>query len=522
LQLCSDTTGDAVVTSLPLTLSDNFGTSNWRVFVLNLGASLGSGINSISLWANTDPGTGSIYLDNIVACKAQADPDCLTHLHLIGKDSTAEPEWYSLNGIDGVALSIGSDVNSVGNSNPPRPYVGTSETVASYARRTLFPGEIAGTTASRILQESGSAALPNVVSGGWNRTDMSTQTGQTWISGCHLLGGWVNFGSQSYWTFSNIGLAHFISAPITGGIGTYVNFDLVGVVACTQAWSLNSGPNELSFGNVMHCSEGIRGQTFTTRKMTSRIRARRISGCSSTTLGALSTPSGQPGAKKMRFYVGRIDNNAGYALKAGGNLEGGTADIIGTTFDASGPSGIQFLGENMHDVTLINCTFPSIPGISWGSSLADEVLRFHKVNGDANDHRLYAPFWRLQSDASTVHTVGGLSWALRPTSATHVLDTSPAEFSLGHVAFENGNPVVIKVWLRRSNTALTLGIAIQGGYVAGVPDDLTAQITAAPDTWQEVTLSFTPTEAGVIEVFGYGYGGTTYVGHFDDLSITQV
>jgi hypothetical protein len=103
-----------------------------------------------------------------------------------------------------------------------------------------------------------------------------------------------------------------------------------------------------------------------------------------------------------------------------------------------------------------------------------------------------------------------------------VLDTSPAEFSLGHVAFENGNPVVIKVWLRRSNTALTLGIAIQGGYVAGVPDDLTAQITAAPDTWQEVTLSFTPTEAGVIEVFGYGYGGTTYVGHFDDLSITQV
>jgi hypothetical protein len=51
---------------------------------------------------------------------------------------------------------------------------------------------------------------------------------------------------------------------------------------------------------------------------------------------------------------------------------------------------------------------------------------------------------------------------------------------------------------------------------------LTAEITAAADTWQEVTLTFTPTEAGVIEVFGYGYGGTTHVGYFDDLTITQV
>jgi hypothetical protein len=209
-------------------------------------------------------------------------------------------------------------------------------------------------------------------------------------------------------------------------------------------------------------------------------------------------------------------------LTAGGSLEGGTADIIGTTFDASGPSGVQFYGKNMHNVTFVNCTFPGNPGIAWGNGEDDELLRFQKVNGNANDHRLYAPSWSLQSDTSTVHTVGGLSWALRPTNAVYVLDKSPAEFSLAHVAFENGNPVVISAWTRRSNTALTLGIYIQGGYVEGVPNDVAAQITAAADEWQEVTLSFTPTEAGVIEVFGYGYGGTTHVGHFDDLTITQV
>jgi hypothetical protein len=121
-----------------------------------------------------------------------------------------------------------------------------------------------------------------------------------------------------------------------------------------------------------------------------------------------------------------------------------------------------------------------------------------------------------------VHTVGGLSWALRPTSTTNVLDTSPAEFLLGQVAFEASLPVTIKAWLRRSNTGLFIGITIKGGYVAGVPNDVAAQISAAADTWEEVTLSFTPTEAGAIEVFGYGWGGTTFVGYFDDLTLTQV
>jgi hypothetical protein len=522
LQLCSDTTGDAVVNSLAFTLMDTVSASSWRVMVLNFGAALGSGINSVSLLANTDPATTTIQIDNIVACKAPSDADCLTHLHLIGKSTVGEPEWYALSGIDGVTLSLGSDTNSVGNSNPPRPYVGETESVTAYSRRPLFGGDLAAATATRTLQESGTASLPNIVSGGWNRTDMSTQTGQTWISGSHAYSNWISFTFQSYWSFSNIGTAHFTSWPITGSSGTYVNFDMLGVVACTSAWSLNSGPNELKFGNVMQCGEGIRGQTFTTHKMPSRIQARRISGCTNATQGALSTPSGLPGFRKLRFYVDKIDNNAGYALKPGTAVEGGTADIIGTTFDSSGPSSLQFFGENMHDITFINCTIPNIPGIFWNSSNVDEALRFQKVNGSATDHRIYTPHWSLQSDTSTVHTVDGLSWALRPTNATNILNASPAEFPLGQVAFENGNPVVIKAWLRRSNTLLTLGIKVNGGYVAGLANDLTAEITAAADTWQEVTLTFTPTEAGVIEVFGYGYGGTTHVGYFDDLTITQV
>ena len=46
-------------------------------------------------------------------------------------------------------------------------------------------------------------------------------------------------------------------------------------------------------------------------------------------------------------------------------------------------------------------------------------------------------------------------------------------------------------------------------------------MTAAADTWERVSLSFTPTETGVVEIFAYAYGGTTYTGYVDDLSISQ-
>jgi hypothetical protein len=54
-----------------------------------------------------------------------------------------------------------------------------------------------------------------------------------------------------------------------------------------------------------------------------------------------------------------------------------------------------------------------------------------------------------------------------------------------------------------------------------VPDDVIASMTAAADTWEEVALSFTPTEAGVVEIEVWAYGGTTYSGFVDDLTLEQ-
>jgi len=47
-------------------------------------------------------------------------------------------------------------------------------------------------------------------------------------------------------------------------------------------------------------------------------------------------------------------------------------------------------------------------------------------------------------------------------------------------------------------------------------------MTAAADTWEQISLTFTPTEIGVVEIISECYGGSSYTGYVDDLSITQV
>jgi hypothetical protein len=55
------------------------------------------------------------------------------------------------------------------------------------------------------------------------------------------------------------------------------------------------------------------------------------------------------------------------------------------------------------------------------------------------------------------------------------------------------------------------------GYTA----DLSAAGTGVINTWEQVTITFTPTEAGVVKVLGVAYGGTTYSGYIDDLGVSQ-
>jgi hypothetical protein len=126
----------------------------------------------------------------------------------------------------------------------------------------------------------------------------------------------------------------------------------------------------------------------------------------------------------------------------------------------------------------------------------------------------------VRSQTAVRYTGTGQAWQFSPTSSDRSA-TFPVREAIAQFAVAAGSAVTITAKMRRSNTALTFGLLVRGYQIAGVDADVTSNMTASADTWETVSLTFTPSEAGVIEVEAVAYGGTTHSGYVDDITVAQ-
>jgi hypothetical protein len=89
---------------------------------------------------------------------------------------------------------------------------------------------------------------------------------------------------------------------------------------------------------------------------------------------------------------------------------------------------------------------------------------------------------------------------------------------MARIAISANTLVSVSIWLRRTNTGLTMRLMCKGKQIAGVAADVSSSMTAAADIWEQRTITFTPTETGVVSITVEAYGGTTFIGYADDFS----
>jgi hypothetical protein len=522
LKLCSDSAGDTPVNTLVFPAVIN----HHQTVVLDNGAALGSGINSIALYAVTDPGTTVVYLDNIVACKAPGASDCITHAHVISKNTVGEPEMYAILSIQDDSVEIGggyaTTVLSTGYQN--RPYTGTTETVATYVM-TGFKLQTVGldTIAKRTYAgASGAVDAFITISGGWNRTDMTTQTGASYLNGSHYNDSALGFTSKNYIAIEKVGFFYLTSTICNwSGIGFSGQFEQI--VGCYYAAlysiaSTGNGPYFVEF-SYMHGANlpASWGDDYYGDSPNGIIRGTRVHGFAlnrSAAIASLQIKS------RNAVYLDRLDNVGGHGLTDEATVQYGPAKLIGCAFSDCYRDEVGKIA-NIYHIYLYDCTFQA-PSFTF----ADRGLAriFSSRHGGADDdHRIYAHYFTALTDATTRHTASGVAWKLSPTEATSFITAvSPAVLPLAKIAVTAGTLVTVKCWLRRDNTGISAGIRLLPNNIAGTYlSDTQTLMTAAADTWEEVTLTFTPTVKGVVEIVGIAWGGTTYNAWFDDLTITQ-
>lgn len=575
IRLCSDTTGDTTVDTLVLPA---LGQANqWLPVYIDTGGALGSSIQSIALYADADPGTVTVLLDNISTVLA-AGNDALNLTTWIGKNSGGEP-FNCLRVIDGTSLTI----DTAPTQTTPwtvRGYSGTSETVTAYICKPIPTDMAANGTTVHIINDQGSAGSYITFSGGWNRTDMSTKSlqatrfdGRTGFAiGIGATAGFAyialeditiaryQYGLQMGGTSSNWTLHNFYSGHMDQvGWNMSANSGVTSTgVLCFynnqwSGWNAGSGDNH-THNDVRCLSNGTNGAQyglhntgylwkwkFTTLTIKNNASYGLASNnasqcyswhvdsqiCNDNGASGMGAPweSGGGFADDWRIRYLETKNNSAYGIYAAGGKDIRVYEWV-SSGNTSG--GMIMNGYNApHSWKIIKASSTdTTPITSYNNSSyrGRQRLELGNYGGTTGDHRTYCNGTAgiIQSETGgNRHTASGIGWAMKPQNASYWSADFPLDMTLALLPVNANKLVTVRCYMKRTNTGLTGILICKGNQIAGVTSDVTATVTAAADTWQELEITFTPTEIGVVEILAQAYGGTTYTLYIDDMTIIQ-
>lgn len=548
LVLCSDTAGVTAVDSLNIPkLSMGTATDRWTKITIDKGSALGAAIQSIAFYVVTDNGAQVFYIDNVVAVKASSSADALSLTTPIGKNVSTDT-FYAIQSINGTRVILDQYCNMKPDptSALQRGYWGTSETVTTYKRDTILIDDapVPANWGVCSMNESGSATSYITYSGGWNSTDMSTQTGETWLDGRNGEGLMFALQYTAYLSFQNFAVinAHSIIQNPNGGSFTFdlrafnnntgsfdidnprgnsLNIDFINNNAGSPA--INPGKNGVFTGKAINGSSYIGLALWGFTKVTLSIG---ISGSGST---------------GCRFYAAQntlicplvqYGMDSGVAFKdyysAGTDLHDNK--VIGATLQYNTNADIDAYYLQAQKGYLVRCTPLSTTSITPPAAgyYAGGGLFVHSAGGVQHADTIYVSGGGTITKQNSVrHTASGYAWKLSPTTTQYFNSNTPMSLKIASWPISSGVATTFKLWMYRDNTGMSARLVVRGGTIAGVDSDVQSSLMSeAINTWGgdgaagPLTVSVTPTETGVVEVFVECWASsTTYSLYVDDFSV---
>jgi hypothetical protein len=546
VKLCSDTNGAVPIASVALP-SQRLVANLWTPIKIDFGGAIGAGVQSIALYATTDPGTTTLFIDNVFATNDIA---------LTGHLRKGSEPWWVARSINGANIILDHGPNSLANS-VPRGYVGTTETTTTYYQEPIkTPSVAAATNDIYTISSSGTSGNVITISGGWNRTDMTTQTGYTHLSGFNNTGEMFGAAARDFFAIEKFVISHCGTAIAVSSTCNDTSYSDIYTVACSS-WGISLSPtagNNQSRHTATNifCIQGGSGFGFnTTGKFTltnittySNLGAGFVSSaalCSSvenidsrnnTTYGISLT-----NADGINFKLAASKNNGSVGIYLSGatncrfeNVET-SSNNLGLSFAGSQNNSFFNITSDSNNTGSFSATTPSSTEnyfYNWTRGEATALTTivdlqdstFFSVDENGTDsHRIYTDNGLISSDATTRHTASGISWKLAPTSTVRSVEY-PLVQRIGAVPVKGGVEHTATVWMRRDNTDVEGEFVMKGYQLAGLGADSVQSISAGADTWEQLSIVFTPTVDGFVEFRARAYGGSTYSVYWDDFAVS--
>lgn len=508
--LCSDTAGTTIVDTFYIPAIPS--TGRWIPLTLarSGGGNLGSSIRSIAIYTDSSTPTGSsyIYVDDFIACTT----DGLNLQSLISKNSAEQggsEGWYAIQSINGTTVMLDTDTNTKANAG--RGYSGTTETVTTYKRETIKTDLVSsGSAAVQTVQVSGSSAANIEFQGGWN-TSTTVQDGETFFDGLNGYGNGIYLVNKSYVTLNYLNVCRYYS-----GIYYYNSNN-------NTITTLSNANNNNFYGVFYNQANHNTILTLSNANNNNGQCGVYYYDSDNNIINTLSNANNN-GYYGVYYY---ISNNNTITTLSNANNNGS----YGIYYYSSNNNIIKSLSTSSNALAgvyqrngsrnyLLNALIAETTEVGTNADFSNSYLFSHNHDQTADNHAIFTDGGQIHSTTAVRHTASGIAWRMDVTS-TNRSSIYPLKFTIARVACNANSQVTVSAWFRRSNTGLTMKLVCPGKQIAGVDSDVVASMTAAADTWERLTIQFTPTEKGVVEIEAWAYGGTTYSGYVDDVSVSQ-
>lgn len=541
----STTTGGTTATH-EFTIDVQLSADKWYTLTYDNAANLNSAIQSVALVAISDPGAESVYIDNILACKSKASVDSLTLSSVIGKN---DGFWWQIRSINGTTVTIATNTPT---GPGGRGYYGVTETVAIWKREAIR-GYTSTSTDFQTIAGGANGTLDkyNDISGGWNRTDMSTQTQETLIDGLnHTLNGIaIATNGGSYVSFSKFGFVRY-NVDLAWQASQSLISDVFSAGSYNSSIDLSTGPPnnvtvknaKLCFGsiNTFNCSGLLVEDSYVYSggslsygvKVSSGAICRNVESSNNGGMGFDCAPNAAAGSTSfIELYQCTAKDNTQWGLDAdvtSGNqvtyisLFGWTTSGNSTgSINTVSTTRLTIVGSSMSEADKYQVSQLNIQAYE---SLGGIGIRSQFENGADNADQYFGaggvtPQGSIQRDFTMMHGGLGASWKFAPLGP--VLNSwRPLNACIATIPVLANTSVTVKVWCRRTSTGLYLRLRIPA-KLPGLYPDKVASMAAPADTWELVTLPVaTPTVNGVVEVWAEVWGGTTFSGWTHEVIVT--
>lgn len=511
LALCSDVAGAVIEYEYAIPASLTAGFSNYWYPIHVTGTAVGgnlTAIQSVALYSGSvaPSTTCGVQLDNISACSTTG----LSLQTLISKSTQstfdyAHP-WWGIKSIVGtnIQLDASPGATSAAALGQGSGYSGITETVASFCRQTYQ--FLSGSAAANFRANSSGVTY----SGGWN-TSTTIKDGLTVTDHKDGIAGTsFAFSTNAFNMFTDFWIVRANRGLEIGGPGNRISS--VGISNCNQtalsSTNLGSTYQTANFkadNCIMHSPPtlglGIAGRDFVFKS------CKFLSSTGASQINPLTANNVFVDCTFANLAVAGV-----FALAAPYTAN---YSFLNCTMD-----GYLALSANYGTLRLKNCLITSATEFSTGSSYHGWAFWSQQHDQTAFDY-VFTEGATMNTEASDRAGATGNMWRMVLTSSIRSV-AYPLRLPVAQFAVNASSLVTVTAWMKKSNaTAVDGRLVIKAGQVAGLSTDQIATLANNTD-WQQLTLTFTPTEAGVFEVETLAEyvtaNGNVYI---DEIEVTQ-